>query len=255
MPQPSEPWYASYFGQAYLDVYDYRFTAERTEREVDFVLKTLALGPGAELLDLCCAQGRHALLLARRGLRVTAQDMNRDFLQQVEAAAAREGLAIETVQSDMRLIPFEARFDAVQIMFTSFGYLESDEEDAKVLAAVARSLKPGAYFFLDQINRDWVLLNWQPKDWRTMPDGTVYLEERSFEPATGRNHVTFAIVRPDGRREETSGHHIRLYTLTEVIRMLAEAGLRFEAAYGDFDGAAFRSGSRFMLVVARKLAA
>ena len=35
----------------------------------------------------------------------------------------------------MREIPFEGNFDAVINMFTAFGYLESEEEDAKVLQA------------------------------------------------------------------------------------------------------------------------
>ena len=42
----------------------------------------------------------------------------------------------------MRQIPFENEFDAVIDLFTAFGYLESDEEDQKVLHQCAKALRP-----------------------------------------------------------------------------------------------------------------
>jgi len=54
----------------------------------------------------------------------------------------------------MRRIPFKDEFDAIINIFTSFGYLETEEEDLKVLEGVHRALTPGGVFLLHFINRE-----------------------------------------------------------------------------------------------------
>ena len=116
----------------------------------------------------------------------------------------------------MREIPFTDEFGAVINMFTAFGYFESEDEDVRVLEAVANSLKSGGKLLLDTINREWVLSNYVQNDWHTDADGNTYLEHREFDLVTGRNRVTFNIVTPDGTRRESPGHDVRLYTLDGV---------------------------------------
>jgi SAM-dependent methyltransferase len=246
------PWYESFFGQDYLDVYGYQFTAERAEQEVEFVIRVLGLKPGDLVLDLCSGQGRHAVPLAARGLHVTALDMSFQYLELASAAAEKAGVQFETVHADMRDIPFEDHFDAVVNMFSSFGYLESEAEDAKVLDAVARALKPGGRVLLDLLNRDWVVANYEMEDSHTGADGTVYLEHRYLDLETSRNHVSFTVVTPDGRRRDVGGHHIRLYTLREMRGALDAAGLVYEGVYGGFAGEAYGIDTRRMIIVARK---
>src|SRR5947208_949934 len=134
------PWYESFFGDSYLDVYGHQLSAEGAEHEASFVERALALNAGESLLDLCCGPGRHALLLAQRGLHVTAVDLSQPYL------------------------------DAA----------------------------------------------------------------------------------PDGNRPDLDGHHIRLYTLTELIGMLETTGLRLERVYGGFDGEVYGVDTRRMIVVATK---
>src|SRR5688572_127190 len=110
---PDQPWYQSFFGRDYLDAYDGSFTRERAEREVSMVEAALRLQKGEAVLDLCCGQGRHAVELARRGYGVCGLDLSAEYLRLTEAAAAEAGVQVETVEADMRAIPFETRFDAV----------------------------------------------------------------------------------------------------------------------------------------------
>ena len=246
------PWYESFFGDDYLDVYGHQLSAERAEHETAFVERSLALKAGDSLLDLCCGPGRHALLLAQRGLRVTALDLSQPYLDAAAAEAKHRGLEIETVRADMRAPGFVGRFDAVINMFSSFGYLESEAEDAKVLRGVAAALRPGGRALFDLINREWVIRNQVADESRTGADDTVYREHRELNLVTSRNHVTFTAVAPGGSRHDLDGHHIRLYTLTEVIGMLEAAGLRFERVYGGFDGEVYAVDTRRMIVVATK---
>jgi SAM-dependent methyltransferase len=152
----------------------------------------------------------------------------------------------------MRFIPFEGRFDAIVNMYSSFGYLESEAEDAKVLDAVVGALKPGGRVLFDLLNREWVVHNNGPADWHTGPDGTLYLEKRDLDLAASRNHVTFTAIEADGTRRDMGGHHIRLYTLREIIGGLDAAGLEYAAVYGGYAGEPYSPDTRRMLVVAHK---
>src|SRR6266566_1052836 len=152
----------------------------------------------------------------------------------------------------MRSLGFDGRFDAVINMFSSFGYLESEAEDAKVLRGVAAALRPSGRALFDLINREWVIRNQVADESRTGADEMVYLERRELDLVTSRNHVTFIAVAPDGSRHDLDGHHIRLYTLTELIGMLEATGLRLERVYGGFDGEVYGVDTRRMIVVATK---
>jgi SAM-dependent methyltransferase len=246
------PWYQRFFGDDYLEVYGRHLAPEVTAREVAFVERTLALQPGDRVLDLCSGPGRHAVLLAERGLRVTALDLSRPYLEAAAAEATRRGVALETVRADMRTPGLEGCFDAVINMFSSFGYLASPVEDAKVLRGVAAALRPGGRALLDLINREWVIRNQVADESHPAAGGAVHLEHRQLDLVTSRNHVTFVAVAPDGSRRDLDGHHIRLYTLTEMIAMLEAAGFRFERAYGGFDGEAYAVEARRMIVVGTK---
>ena len=245
-------WYTEFFNEDYLKIYSERLSHDATERETAFVVDSLGLGKDARVLDLACGHGRHAIALAQRGMVVTGQDLNEDYLRRAREGASREGVEIETVHSDMRDIPFSDEFDAVINMFTAFGYFDSEDEDLRVLKSVVNSLKSGGKLLVDTINREWVLANYVQNDWRTDDAGNTFLEHREFDLVTGRNHVTFSIVTADGTRRESPGHDVRLYTLTELVRLFDAAGLSVSATYGDYDGSPYAINTPRMIVVATK---
>ena len=245
-------WYTEFFDEDYPKIYSERLSQDATERESAFAVRALGLQEGDRVLDLACGHGRHAVALARRGMVVTGQDLNEDYLQMAQVDARRSGVEIETVHSDMRDIPFTDEFDAVINMFTAFGYFDSEDEDFRVLQAVANALKDGGKLLLDTLNREWVLSNYVQNDWHTDDDGNTFLEHREFDLVSGRNRVTFSIVTADGARRESPGHDVRLYTLTELVRLLDAAGLRLSGRYGDYDGAPYAINKPRMVVIATK---
>lgn len=251
-PRPDPRWYVEFFGKDYLNVYGDSFTDERAARESAFVERALGLKKADAVLDLACGQGRHAVLLAKAGMRVTGQDLQADYLKLAEEAACKAGVRIETVHGDMRVIPFTGHFDAIINMYTAFGYLESEDEDMKVLHAAAAALKPGGQLLLDLLNREWVVDNYIQNEWRQTPDGTTILEHREFDLMTSRNRVRFISIAPDGKRQESAGHNARLYTLTEIMAMLARAGLRVSAVHGGYGDEPYSIFTRRMIVISRK---
>jgi SAM-dependent methyltransferase len=246
-----QKWYTEFFGEDYLRIYDSILPPKRAEREVDKIVERLELRPGSAILDLCCGHGRHAVALAERGYRVTGLDLSTFFLEKAAAAAAEAGVDLRLVHGDMRHIPFEEEFDAVINMFSAFGYLESEEEDQKVLSQVRKALKPGGLFLLETIHHASLMRNFEPQAWNVIEDHTVVLEEREMNLRTGRNEVTVTLIRPDGTRREYE-HAMRIYTAAELIRMLTEADLEIDAVYGGLDGAELTLEARRLVVIARK---
>ena len=245
-----QPWYKTFFGEDYLRMYDF-LTPERTGREVEGIVGLLGLPEGSSILDLCCGHGRHSVELAKRGYRVTGQDLSEVFLGHARAAAAGEGVDVRWIEGDMRSIPFEGEFDAVINMFTAFGYLESEEEDQEVLRQVHKAIKPGGVFLLEIMQREWLMRHFAPSDVMRHADGLIVLEERDFDLLTSRCNVRVTMLFPDGQRRE-SGHAARTYTLTDLVRMMSLAGLHVEAYYGGLDGSTLSLDSRRLVVLAAK---
>ena len=164
MSEPAAPWYVEFFGDDYLRVYADRLTDEHTEAEVAFVERALGLRAGDAVLDLCCGQGRHAILLAKHGIRATGQDLSERYIADARRIAAEQGADAAFVVGDMRRIESAERYDAVINMFTAFGYLEADADNARVLREARRALKPGGRILIDALNREWVLANQTPEE-------------------------------------------------------------------------------------------
>jgi len=204
----------------------------------------------ARVLDLCCGQGRHSVELARRGFRVSGLDLSEHLLGLAQRRAEEAGVQVEFVRGDMRDLPWENEFEAVINLFTSFGYLESEEEDQRVLAAVARALRPEGRVMIDLMNREKLLTGFRPKDWYEH-EGHLVLDNHEWDVLRSRLTVTRTIIRPDAARRE-SGFVLRIYAHSEMMAMLARAGLRWERSYGGYDGSDYSAHSGRMIVVARK---
>ena len=242
-------WWQTFFDDQYLRLYSATLPAERSQREAKAVLAMLGLAPGSKVLDLCCGQGRHAIRMAQAGLQVTGLDLSPTLLAVARQEAEATGVELALVEGDMREIPFRGKFDAIVNLFTAFGYFDDEAENQKVLEAVARALKPGGRFLIDVINRDYLAKVFLPRDWERLGEILVW-HERSFDPIAGRS-TEIMHWEKDGVRH-TRSNTVRVYTATELTRMLAAAGLRLVKAYGGLDGSELVFGSRRLTLLAEK---
>lgn len=248
------PWYVRFFKGDYLRVYGHTLQQDRTDLETQFTIHALGIQPHHRVLDLCCGQGRHSIALAKTGIDVTGVDLSEEMLAIASTSANEANVRLALRQADMRHLPdgFENQFDAVINMFTSFGYLESEEDDQQVLHQIAKALKPGGKLLMDLLNREWVIINNEEYDWHQHQDGRIILEHRQLDLQTSTNHLTYTEILPDGTRREMSDLHMRLYTLTELTKMLTTAGLTLETVYGGFRGEKYSVNTRRMIVIASR---
>lgn len=244
-------WYKEFFQKYYYDTYHNFFTPARTKKDVNFIIRVLNLPKRSKILDLCGGYGRHSILLAKKGYAVTIQDLNKNFLTMAKKEAEKQKIKIKTVHSDMRLIPFKNEFDAVINIFTSFGYLENEKENIKVLKEVKKALKPGGKFLIDTINRNWILDNFQPKYWRKI-NNLLFLENRQVDFKTKRNKVKILIVDLKNSKIHSTYNEVRIYTFEELRIMLNKVGLKVIKKYGSLGFESYTKNAKRIVVLAEK---
>jgi SAM-dependent methyltransferase len=241
------PWFREAFESHYLDVYSHR-DDRAAAAEVDFALRVLEAPPGALLLDLACGAGRHSRALAARGLDVVGLDLSPDLLN--AARGESSGAAPAYLRGDMRELPFADRFAAVTMFFTSFGYFETDPENARVLAEVARVLRPGGRFLLDYLNREAVISGLVPES-EEESEGFRLTAKRRIT-ADGRRVEKRVVIHEGGRLVRDYRESVRMYTPEEIDSMLGEAGFRRSGRWGDLAGRPFAADSPRLVVLGRK---
>ena len=246
-------WWRDYFDEEYVRLWAATLTPERTEREVRGIMDLLKLPPGSRVLDLGCGYGRILIPIAQRSAwHVTGLDIRFASLQQAQRAwtVNRSGGAVTLVQGDMRAQPFQETFDAVLSIFSSFGYFDTEEDDRAVLQEAARVIRPGGMLLLDTLHRDYVIRQYRERDWWDLA-GTHILEQRAWDTQSGRMHLWLRWYEPTGRQGEKSAY-IRIYTVTELVRLLQEVGFLTRGVYGDFTGQPVTVDSPHVVLVASK---
>lgn len=248
---PKPDWPVAFFDDDYLRIYKPQFTPERTELETQFIAGALALPERADVLDLACGFGRHAIGMAKLGYHVTGLDFNPKYLEIAACDAKEAGASVTWRAGDMRDLGGSPTFDGVYSYFTSFGYFEDDENE-RVLAAVARVLKPGRRFLLDLMNRDWLLTHAQQRTWTQRDDGALLMEETSLELVRSRVISRQILIDPQGGPQVTKEYSLRAYTCAELSALLKRHGLAVVEVWGGVDRQPFSAESRRLVIVSER---
>jgi SAM-dependent methyltransferase len=148
----------------------------------------------------------------------------------------------------MRHLEFEAEFDRVTMLFTSFGYFE-DEDNFRVLENVARALTLGGLFILDIPNRD-TNVKTMPFTLVTEKNNDLMIDRGSFETFTGRMHNRRIVIRNGVRKDKP--FFVRMYNPTEIRDWLKRANMEIIEMYGGYDGTPMTNDGRRMIIVAKR---
>ena len=241
-------WFETFFQGITIDLWRAFATPEFTRLEADFLQSVFP--KGARLLDAPCGTGRLTLELARRGFHTEGIDISREFIVEACAEAQKAGLDTVFELGDMRNLNRVSEFDGVFCWGNSFGYFEY-ADTLKFVAGVARALKPGARFVLQGgIAAEAIIPHFKERETYQVNDITFTIENK-YLAADSCLETKGTFVR-DGKEEvRTFWHH--LYSLAEIRRMLANAGLDTIETFSSMDRAPFVLGSEQLILIAQKL--
>jgi len=222
-----------------------------TQKEASFI-EGLMCKKGTTL-DLCCGTGRHSIVLCKRGWNIIGMDLSRNLLAIAKLRMTQADIKFPLVRADMRSFPFKAEvFIAIINMFTSFGYLPSENEDIKSLLEVNRTLKKKGKFMIDLANRDHIVKNFRERDWAEF-EPYYMLEKRSLDMKDSRLISQWILIQKGDRKIKSILHEVRLFTLTQVEKLLKQAGLTVAEVYGGYEKQEFNLESSRMIVLAQKI--
>lgn len=239
------------FDEIYLTTYGLRLGERDSAGEAMAVATLAGVEPPAEILDAPGGFGRHSIPLAEAGYRVTSVD--RSAVQQDEGRRrAGDAEWPKWVQADFRDLPLEAEsFDAVLCLFTSIGY-RGEEGDREMFSEFQRVMRPGAGLIVEALHRDRLAFFFQERGWEYLEGEAILAEERRFDYAKGEIETDHILI-VDGERRSIT-FRLRVYTATELVRLLEDGGYREIECFGDFDGGELSRETR-LVVRARKPAA
>jgi hypothetical protein len=83
--------------------------------------------------------------------------------------------------------------------------------------------------------------------WQDLGRGALRLEARRMDYAAGEIETDFMLIEADGSRHALT-YRLRLYTSTELIRLVQDAGFARVECFGGFDGGPLSRETRLVLL-------
>ncbi len=241
-------WFKDWFNtEEYLNVYKHRNEQDAKEL-VELILENVNLPTNGKVLDLACGPGRHSILFAQKGFKVSAVDLSKNLLDFANAAACTANVNINFIEADIRNLCIKPKFDLVVNLFTSFGYFEDDKENFKLFNRTFYFLDDKGYFVLDFFNKEYVKKNLIPRSEEELNNSRI-IQQRKIE---GERVIKKITILKDGK-EQHFMESVRMYGKDELIREIEKRGFKIEKIFGGVRGRTFDlETSPRIVIIARK---
>lgn len=208
------------FGENYRE--EFNVSGERTLQEIlsieQIIHENFSTKPNT--LDLAGGFGRIGKQLQEMGMvsSLIDFDLNFRFLRMAQQSGVSN-----VVNGDMKKIPFRSNsFDLTLLMFTSFGYFSTKEEDMRVIQEAHRTLVPQGQFLIDLPNfhritqnfsstRELNLNNGEKIKYKKRIEKGVLIEERTIIDIYGKNRPLVQMK-------------IRMYFSQDILTLCKEVG-------------------------------
>lgn len=225
---------------------------------------------GGKVLELGCGTGRVLIPTAAAGHAIVGLDLSPHMLarcrEKLRAQPPEVQARVRLLEGTMTAFELGKTFSLVTMPFRAFQHLLTVEEQLACLACVRHHLTPGGRLVFDIFHPNLVMLH-DPAFTEEreefpeieLPDGRRFRRASrvaAFRRAEQINEVEIiTYVRyPDSREERlASAFPIRYFFRYEVEHLLARAGFRLAALYGDFDRSALGDDSPEMIFVAERI--
>ncbi|PDT37258.1 SAM-dependent methyltransferase [Rhizobium sp. M10] len=246
----------------YSQYYDLLYKDKDYEGETAYVKALLdrhATRPVTRILELGSGTGIHAGMIAEAGYEVLGVELSETMLAAAMPKAAKANGKLDFSLGDARSFRTDRRFQAVISLFHVLSYQISDADLEAMMETVSYHLEDGGIFIFDFWYGPAVL--WQRPSTRTKrlendEVSIVRIAEsvvHDAESVVDVNYTIFATEKPSAKTEMVcETHRMRYLFLTEIDRLLANAGMSRVVAEEWMSGAAPGTETWGVCVVARK---
>jgi SAM-dependent methyltransferase len=213
--------------EIYDAIYAFKDYAGETLKIRQFVARER---PGAKtLLDVACGTGEHARLLSAE-FDVDGIDLEPKF---VEIARAKNPAGSFSV-GDMRSFQLEKRYDVVQCLFSSIGYLLTSQDIVAALTCFRAHLAPGGVMLVEPWLSPAAYKPGQPHmvtvDRPDLKVSRVNVSKREGDISV--LHFHYLIATDKGVRQAEEVHRLALVPTDQMVSHFKTAGLR--CAFDEF---------------------
>jgi SAM-dependent methyltransferase len=222
---------------------------------------------GSPILELACGTGRVLLPLAQAGFKVTGVDISEKMLEKAKEKIKKETTEIQEkitlVRESMANFDLKEKFSLVLIIFNSFQFLLTEEDQDSCLRCIYRHLKPNGKLIISVFNPDLsrqegILRKDGDKpilDYPEKGESTEIFNYQFFDQEKQITDVRFIIdtVKSNNVLERrTLDFKLRYFFPKEFERMLNSNGFEAEELFGNYDKSVFTLKSPFMIFVAKR---
>ncbi|NIA07583.1 MAG: methyltransferase domain-containing protein [Actinobacteria bacterium] len=247
MSNSGRPWYETAYDRDYLRVYAHRNEAA-ARKEAEFILTQTPAEFCRRILDIACGTARHLVWFCAAAEFSVGLDRSEELLAEGLSRLASLKAEAALVCADMRHLPFEAEFTCATLLFTSFGYFQTDQENLAVIQQASNALVSDGVFWLDYINEPHLRETLQPHSRHT--DGHRLIEQHRRITDDGRVEKRIRIVTDAGER--IIDESVKLYSREGIEQMFTQSHLTVKNVWGDFDGQPHTTRSPRLIIMGAK---
>ena len=219
------------------------------KEQVNKIEKLLQIDESAQILDLCCGNGRHSIELSERGFDVTGVDRTERYIEAARLEAKKRNLNAMFVVGDMRDYRSPNRYDVILNLFGSFGYFEDPSDDHKVIENMYDSLRPGGQLLIETMGKEILARDFRAREWVEEGD-LLILSEKKVTQNWGRIETRWIAIRGTERIEHRVS--IRSYSAIELSSLFDTCDFSEVQVYGSLDGTKYDQEAQRLVVVGCK---
>lgn len=241
----------SYFDGYYKEIWKTIIPDELTVKEVNFMLSYFHLQPGSKVLDLMCGYGRHAIGLARKGVKVAAVDNLAAYIDEINRTVLEENLPVTTIHQNILDFRTDEQYDLAICMGNSLNFFNAADV-RKIFSMVSSCLKPGGQLLINSWSLAEIIFRTFKENGSSTIGNMQFTVQSaiSFQPA--RMETSSAITTTDGKTEKKTAVDY-IFSINEIEAMLQTAGLSLQEIYSIPGKKKFMVGEPRAYIVAQKL--
>lgn len=201
------------------------------------ILRKFRIEPKA-LLDLACGDGRFAVIMAKKGMRVVGVDSSAHMLRYARNRAQKEKVKVVFYHQRMQTLSMRNKFDLVTCWYDSLNYLLTDTDLSRTFKNVSSVLNENGLFIFDMNTLYGLSHIWRRRSLCIQQNTGDAFEVHHSYRFDKRNQSAFLDItgfcryrKLWARIKET--HQERGYTLRKIRMCFCKAKLKELACWGD----------------------